>query len=402
MAKSQILTFGLDDSPSGSVTQYMPIHACGEVATWTSTEADTKLTFSVPGTLVGMWIQRAAGPGVGSTSQYYLRKNGSNTAMTLSFTGTETVKQAFHKVDVAVGDYFTISHVPTLSPTASEAWGMMEFRPDDPSQCVMIGSTGDVSLPGSGTRYLCLHGGANASTTAFDVSTLIINSRGGQFGNIDNFYVSLDTTPGSSASRTFEIFKNGVGTGMSVTITGLNTTGSTTGSVAISDGDSIYIQQTSSASPALSKAQWGIAISTDWAGDYLMNGCGSGTLPTTGGSYEYNRIATGNSNWTTIKQNRSRMGAAWGHFMVGIGLKTSRAPDTLDPTSSNKAYELYIESPSSGAQRAYVLDNATQNTSPEFCWGARRFNTWNVRALAYNTPASANAQWAVQMRYLGG
>lgn len=398
MPHAQMLTFGLDDGPSGSVNQYLSVTGCGEVATWTSTEGEHGVAFPTAGTLTNWFIQRASGPGVGSTSVYRIRKNLANTSMTLSFTGTETYKQSLYKETVAAGDVITLVHEPSVSPTASEAWGVVEFRPTNPAESVMLGGTGDVSL-GLGARYCALHAIANPASILFDVETLITDVRGGIYGVVTKLHVVLETAPtGVTASRTFEIYKNGAGTGVSLTITGAAKTGSTTGSITVNDGDRLALYATATNAPSASKAWYGIVIEPEYQNEYLMNGCASGTLPT-GGAYEYNRISTGNAAWTATKLNRSRSGATWGHYAVCIGLRVSRAPDTADPASSNKAYELYLENPSAGGERAYVLDNATYAKSAAFHWGARRFNTWNVRALAFNTPASANAQWCLQMRH---
>ncbi len=77
-------------------------------------------------------------------------------------------------------------------------------------------------------------------------------------GVIQNFYVKLTAAPGAGTSRTFKIFKNGVASGISVTISDAATTGSdTTNSVAVVAGDDLCIESTLSGSVAVGKATWG-------------------------------------------------------------------------------------------------------------------------------------------------
>lgn len=398
MPVRQLLPFGLDDAPSGSVNQYQSITGNGEVAAWTSTENEVQMCVPTAGKFTNLYMKGSLAAGVGKSRNVILRKNGADTSLLLNFGATDTVKYSLVKESVVAGDLVSFVSVPTGSPANALYYGSIEFWPDDPNESILMGGTGDVSL-GNTLRYLCPHALANGATAESDVWTVIANYRGGQYGTITKFQVALSAAPTGTQSRTFEIRKNGAGTGITVTITGTATTGSATGSVTVSDGDYLTIGATASGSAASSKAYYGIVIEPDSVGEYLIPGVSGGSLSTTGASYEYNFVSCGNAAWGAVKGDKAQ-GGQWGHFVRSIGMKLSRSPSTVADT---KAYELYLENPASIGLRAYVEGLATYANSGEQIVGSKGFgssNTWNTRTLGFNSPRVATAGWTMQMRYL--
>lgn len=398
MPYAQLIPYGLDDGPSGSVTQYLSITGNGEVATWTATETEHTMCFPTPGALTNWSLNRSSAPGGAATSQYLIRKNYANSTFSMTFTSAMTFKENLTNLAIADGDYVSIAHIPTGSPAASEVWGTFEFRPTNPREMVMIGSTGDVSL-GLAGRYLCLCACANGAATYTDVQTIITSWRANFFGTITKLRVCLEAAPVGVASRTFEIYLNGAGTGVTVTITGSSVTNNTTCSIDVGDGDTIALWATATNSPSSSKAWYGIVIEPEYRSEYLICGVSGSTLSTSTSSYAYQRISTGNSSWGSSKPDR-RQGASWEHYVTSLGVKLSRAPNATSPGDLTKAYEVYLENSSAGGNRAFVQGSNTYNNSGQFLWGAKRWNTWNIRGLAFNTPNTVTGAWALQMAYL--
>lgn len=401
MAQRQLLPFGLDDAPSSSVTQYMCVTGAGEVSAWTSTEAETRMCIPTAGVLTSLWMKGSAAPGAGKSNKIITRVNSANTSLELNFVDTDTLKESLYLQSVSAGDLVNFSSVPTGSPSAAKYYGAMEFRPTNPAESILLGNTGDVSLGGT-LRYCCLHASANGAVTAFDVSTLISNYRGGYYGTLTKFRVALDTAPGGVASRTFEIYHSVSGaTGITITISGTSTSGSTTGALDLHDGEYIYIQATASGSPATAKAYFGAVIEPEVVGEYLIASCSGATLSTSTSAYEYNMASTGNDAWGSAKATKAN-GSSVHHYMRSIGMALNRSPSTVSDT---RGYEIYAENPSAIGNRAFVSGLNTYANSGEFLWGARIKNTWNVRSLAFNSsggsaPRVANAIWSTQMRYL--
>ena len=83
-------------------------------------------------------------------------------------------------------------------------------------------------------------------------------------GTLKNLRIRLDTAPGTSKSRTFEVFKGITATGITVTISGTDTTGEDlTNIYTVSAGDNFYIKQTTSGSPDDSQVKWSLMFDGD-------------------------------------------------------------------------------------------------------------------------------------------
>ena len=394
MPDAQLLPFGLDDAPSRTVVQYQSLTGQGEVSTWTSTENEVYMLIPTDGVLTNMWCKASVAPGVGTSWSIAVRQNNTTTSLACPISGTSTFGSSKYRLSVSAGDVVNLISTPTSSPTAATMTGAVEFHPNNPDESILIGGPGDVSIPGSGTRHYCLHGIANGATTESDVYTIIPEFGGGTFGYITKLYVWLESPPASSASRTFEIRKNGTLTGMSVTISGLSTSGNTTNSINVNQGDYISLHQTGTSSPTATKAAWGIVIEPVRVGEYLICGVSGASIDTIGSGYEYNRLATGNSSWTSTKTDKV-VGGQFQHFVRSMGVRLTRAPGGV-----GKAHEFYIENPSSGGPRVYVENAAVFNNTTEMCYGLKNAGNANIRHLAYNSPAVATASWSMQMRYI--
>lgn len=398
-AREQFIPFGIDDAPSTAAVQYQSITGNGEVSVWTNTESEVKLAFPTEGVISRLWLRALTAPGASKANTIKLRLNGADTSNSIVFSGTTNLlQQTLTKTSVVTGDLVDFSSTPSGTPAASLYYGGISFRPTDPNETVMMGSTGDVSL-GNSLRYLSPSALANGATTESDVWTVIPEYSGGTFGTVTKFVVVLDVEPGGVQSRTFTLRKNGVDEAMSVTISGTSVIATTTSNTFdLNDGDTLSIKATTSGSANTSKAYWGIVIEPVRVGDYIIAGVSGGSLSTTGASYEYNFVSTGNSAWTATKSDKSQ-GGGWNHYVTSIGMKLSRAPNTGG--GSGKSYEWFLENPSSGGNRAHVVDAATYNNGGQFYWGSKMFNFMNGRTLAFGSPAVATAAWSLQMRYLG-
>jgi len=398
-AREQFIPFGIDDAPSASAVQYQSITGNGEVASWTNTESEVKLVFPTEGQISKFWLRALTAPGASKTNTIKLRLNGADTSNSLVFSGTTNLlQQTLTKTSISTGDLVDFSSTPAGTPAASFYYGGVSFRPTNPNETVMMGSTGDVSL-GNTLRYLSPSALANGATTESDVWTVIPEYSGGTYGTVTKFVVALDVAPGGVQSRTFTLRKNGADEAMSITISGTSVIASTTSNTFdLDDGDTLSVKMTTSGSAATSKAYFGIVIEPLRVGDYIIAGVSGGSLSTTGSAYEYNFPSTGNSAWTSTKSDKAQ-GGNWNHYVTSIGMKLSRAPNSGG--GSGKSYEYYLENPSAGASRAHVVDAATYNNSSQFSWGSRMFNFLNGRTLAFGSPSVATAAWSLQMRYLG-
>jgi hypothetical protein len=110
---------------------------------------------------------------------------------------------------------------------------------------IMFSSTNAL---GTTTSYWPPGGGGNAWVTGSSTSA---NSVMPCAGTLSNLYMNLGTAPGVGTSRIFKILKNGSATGIQVTISGANTTGSDTVNFATYvAGDVISLECSVSGVPA--------------------------------------------------------------------------------------------------------------------------------------------------------
>jgi hypothetical protein len=137
--------------------------------------------------------------------------------------------------------------------------GLVTFNTIYVPEPVLIigGGTGTVTLSKNKTNYVPVF---NAGVSEFENENW---QRMPVSGNISNFYVVLDVSPGSGKSYTFVVRKNGVDTSITCTISDTNTTGSDlTHSVSFTAGDYISICVIPSAgSPTAALMRWTASLS---------------------------------------------------------------------------------------------------------------------------------------------
>lgn len=394
----QQLPWGVDDVPSVTVAQYQTIGGNGEVANWTSNENEVRFVVPADGTIKGFSGNATSASGTGKSMSIVVRKNGTDTALALSF--ADSTQQASSSEEVAVydGDIITLKSSPTNSPNSSKYSGSIEFEPTTATQTIMMGSSGSTQLNNT-TKYYSPFSQGNGTTTYTDVQNVITEKGGGVFGTIKKIRVALVNAPGGSNSRTFTLFKNSVATGLTVTAAAGAVTVSAEYDVEVSDGDTVTLQAVANGSPVATEAAWGFVIEPANENEYLLCGYSRTTLPTSGSTYDYNFINGGNASWNPTKTDR-RVGGEANHQMIGLGFKLSRSPSA---SADNKAYELYLENPSTDtvAPRAYVEGTTTYAKSTIDNWETARYQSWNVRTLGFNSPRTATGAWCVQMKYVG-
>lgn len=385
----QLIPWGIDDAPSSSVPQYQTLGGNGEVNAWTSSESEVVMVMPTDGVLSGLSVKADNAPGTGKTMEIIVRVDGADT-FGVSLTGTATENTSTGSVAVTKGQTAYLKSKPTNNPSASKMFGSLFFEPANETETIVLGGTGDTNL-GSTAKYLPFAGTANGQATASDVQSVVTCTRGGQFGVISSWDIKLQNAPAGTASRTVTLYKNNsiVAT---VTFTGTEQYKSVPLDIVVGDGDTLYTRFSSQGSPANTKAYWGFVIVPDVTGEYLLFGSSRSTLPTGGTTYEYNRVSTGHTAWTTYKVDK-KMGGGTGAKVIGMGMKLSQSPST---TADNKAYELYLENPSSAQNRIYIEGLNTYGNA-DLDWSTAEYQTFNVRTLGFNSPRPVTACWSLQM-----
>jgi len=216
--------------------------------------------FPYAGTLYNLRARIVTAPGAGTSRTITVQKNGSSPAGTLACTISDaavTGSDDANSVSVAAGDYVTFHHTYSGAPANAGGIGAsMKFVPTT-SGMTFVSYTGHGYTPStSATSYApvswCGNQSPGAAITNYRCRTRAMT--------LKNLYVRLNASPGAGKSYAFTILKNGVATGLSVTIADSATTGNDTDDVSVSDGDILSMEIVPSGTPTARIAHWSVGM----------------------------------------------------------------------------------------------------------------------------------------------
>ncbi len=278
----------LDDMSSFETNHRCPVRVAGTIRNWRCT-------------LVGAITSTP-----GQSRTFVLRKNGINTALTLTISGSGATDASdlTHSVTVAPGDHLSVLHTATVTPTSTQMYCRLDFEPADGVSQIYGSGGGSQGLDAT-TRYRPLLSG---ETGRNDFSEAANASLCGVDGTITDLDVRLSSAPSTGKSRTFNIVKNAVvqdGTGgtvdTTVTIANAATTGTANFSLAIVAGDLLSLQCASSGSPAtITSFQNSVVFVPDTSGEQILTLADYHALPT--GSTAYNTPHGANRGWADLRR----------------------------------------------------------------------------------------------------
>jgi hypothetical protein len=122
------------------------------------------------------------------------------------------------------------------------------------SAAVSYSSSTPSTVAAASTVYLGPNGLGNAAATD---CTWVSNKT----GVVREFYAAVNSAPGGTQTFTYTVYKNGIATSMTGTITGSSFSVSTTGNpVAISPGDYLSIQLVTSGTATAAKHRYYLSV----------------------------------------------------------------------------------------------------------------------------------------------
>jgi hypothetical protein len=222
------LSFSKSDAPSISATEYGAIWNGGTRA-WDSTENFTKMVVSAPGTLRNMQVVWNNSPGSGRSQTITLRKNGASSALAVEVADTNTTGiDDSNEVSVSPGDIVNLMHTDTNAIFSGRTPSVcIEFEGDNAKESNIFSGT----LGSSADGYFNFQGGSIPTATQADAQQLIDTP-----GVISDLYVALPEN--SADGQTYTLYKNGVATSLTVTVSSGNSTGNdTSNTVSVVKGD---------------------------------------------------------------------------------------------------------------------------------------------------------------------
>jgi hypothetical protein len=252
-------------TPGLYTNAYLPAFMQSYGTFGSNVEADVITRVPVAGTFRNLRVRLTQALVTGGHQFVFtLRKNGADTAMTVTITvatGVANVTDSSNAVTFAAGDTITMkANGGGVAPTRTAIFSL-EFEADADDTSIHSFGGVDDALSTTTTRYDSAFdgGGGWESHTQIDIVAVA--------GTLTTLNYSLSTAPGSGKSRTFTIMKNGVaqdGSGGTVdtrlTISDAATTGTSTFSLPLAVADRLAVRSVPTSSPAASNGCGAVAF----------------------------------------------------------------------------------------------------------------------------------------------
>lgn len=199
-----------DSTPSNSAVSFASLHQFNGFSTPYSGanefQAEGVITENA---IVGrLKIILTTAPGSGKSWTFTIRKNGADTNLNVTISGTDTEAENFStEIQFIKGDTICLEITPTSTPAnPGEVFSYVLIAAPN---YVIFGTTGfdaASALDGGTTaRFPDLWGGSDGEANAISHGMVIPID-----GKITNLHVYLETAPGSGKTRTWHMYKNGV------------------------------------------------------------------------------------------------------------------------------------------------------------------------------------------------
>lgn len=266
--RSKIIS-GTPNTISTAAVNYAPIFK--SQGAWNSAETVQFQVMPMNGILSNFRVVLSAAPGSGRSYTFVIRKNGADTAATITISGSDTTGTIRAPISVVTGDLLSISSTPSGSPATATAKWTLDFKGAVAKKSMLIANS---TLLASTTVYAPVQAQGTGGVSAPINETLISAN-----GTISNMIVVL-SAPLTTGPRTLTLRKNGVNTGLTVTLnTGETTASDNVNSVSVAPGDRLVW-----VSSGLAVAVAGLFISAvfnaETEGESVLC-CGSSNSPST-------------------------------------------------------------------------------------------------------------------------
>lgn len=224
------------------------------------------------------WRVQTTAPG--ESISLTIEKNGSSTALALSYGASDTVASDSDSVSFAAGDTFEIQRTANPSTTA---YSRIDWTPSD-GESQLYAFTCPEFVSG---RYI---GVLNTTAGEENATENTVSSLVGVNGTVTAIRIAVSSDPGVGKSRVFNLVKNGVvqdGTGGTVDTTATNAAGTTTASASFSlpvvAGDTLSLKFTATGGATNPDMSGSIAFVGETA-TFMIGGAATESLSTTAGT----------------------------------------------------------------------------------------------------------------------
>lgn len=308
-------------SLSGNLTRYLAIN--GGLQTLESTNAiRSRQIIASDGDIDNARVEVSTAPGTGETCTFTLQVNDIDTALvaTVSGTGTTAVDTS-NSVAVSAGDTVRWK---VVTSSGSAAVGVVrataQYSGDTTNESLLLG-TGSANP--SGTKEWQVGGASGGSATVADVQQLCPTA-----GTIKKLYIASTANLAGGSSVTFEVYKNGSGTGVTATIAASSSSASDlSNTVAVAAGDLLSLHMTITGTPdgaGTMRFYWGMVFLADNDDEFPLIAGGSSEAPENASTDYGSMLTTFAENYFT--DNTYRLMLAQTFWLTKIQVKYSTAP----------------------------------------------------------------------------
>ncbi len=185
---------------STSATNYAAIN--GKMGSWSATENDVSQVIPHALTISNLRIDVATAPGASKSYAYTVQKNGSDTGLTVTISGTTPLTQTdnTHTASFSAGDTISLKSVPAgSSPTAPSGLCVSLKQTSASGQAILYGTCGTQITAGGFISPV------SNSTNATELATSSVVPYD---GTVSNLWLKTDVDPGGSATWTTKIRLN--------------------------------------------------------------------------------------------------------------------------------------------------------------------------------------------------
>jgi len=257
----------------------------GDSDTWGGIEYSREAIIPTAGRLTNFKVGIKVAPGAGAYWTFTIWKNNATTALSVQIADAAVLSVlSTNDITVAAGDRISLRSRGTGAPTlAGAVYWRCDFIPNTSGETILLSNAAGQPLVAN-SFYAPM---ATSFSTLVEFNAQILFPTA---GTLKKFYVRLVVAPGGATSRSFTIRKNGVDTGLVVTISGADINGNNTAAgdaVDIDAGDRVSIQHTVTGAPAVSAARFGIVFLPDNPGEWIASATTGN--PTSSTAVEYQR-----------------------------------------------------------------------------------------------------------------
>ena len=313
-ATPQVLFGGrLNTSPNTGSDSYVPL-ARGAFGSWTLSDvatggSNTTLSLvSTPGTIQSLRVTVNVAPGAGTSYQFTVRQNATDTALTCSIADSSTsCTDSSSTVAVVGGDLLSLEASPANTPASVTVLWTVVFDSTASNEGLLL--TGSGAGFGTIPVYTSIDGENGSTTSLNDELTEVVPVN----GTLKNLYVQNWCTPDPGSTITTTVMLNGSTTALTCSFgNGSRTCNDTTNMVTVAVNDLVQLKVDSST------AQWcvggsnarpnvGVTFTPSDSSFVMYGGIPNGSLTTDDTYYPFPPLS---ASGATSESSRQLLGQA--------------------------------------------------------------------------------------------